>query len=120
MKFLLYIVCCDDDQREEKFQQLQRLQQLGDTLVSMWSTPTVRRKTKIVCTIGPSTNTKEMICVRLITEANNNQEDQIQQKGKQSFKPMPYTGLACLKARVCSYSTKSKCQLSRELVDSGG
>ncbi|KAK3180234.1 hypothetical protein Dsin_000123 [Dipteronia sinensis] len=47
--------------REEKFQQLQRPQQLGDTSVSMWSTPTVRRMTKIVCTIGPSTNTKEMI-----------------------------------------------------------
>ncbi|KAL8534499.1 hypothetical protein ACS0TY_010496 [Phlomoides rotata] len=27
----------------------------------MWSKPTVRRKTKIVCTIGPSTNTREMI-----------------------------------------------------------
>ena len=27
----------------------------------MWSKPNVRRKTKIVCTIGPSTNTKEMI-----------------------------------------------------------
>ncbi|KAI9160475.1 hypothetical protein LWI28_008405 [Acer negundo] len=51
----------DLPKREEKFQQLQRLQQLGDTSVSMWSTPTVRRKTKIVCTIGPSTNTKEMI-----------------------------------------------------------
>ncbi|TXG71051.1 hypothetical protein EZV62_005986 [Acer yangbiense] len=51
----------DLPKREEKFQQLQRLQQLGDTSASMWSTPTVRRKTKIVCTIGPSTNTKEMI-----------------------------------------------------------
>lgn len=27
----------------------------------MWSKPMVKRKTKIVCTIGPSTNTKEMI-----------------------------------------------------------
>ncbi|KAL0728865.1 hypothetical protein Bca4012_024958 [Brassica carinata] len=27
----------------------------------MWSKPTVRRKTKIVCTVGPSTNTREMI-----------------------------------------------------------
>ncbi|KAL8534500.1 hypothetical protein ACS0TY_010496 [Phlomoides rotata] len=35
--------------------------QLGDTSVGMWSKPTVRRKTKIVCTIGPSTNTREMI-----------------------------------------------------------
>lgn len=40
------------------------LRQLGgDTSVGMgmWSKPTVRRKTKIVCTIGPSTNTREMI-----------------------------------------------------------
>jgi pyruvate kinase len=29
--------------------------------VGVWSKPTVRRKTKIVCTIGPSTNTREMI-----------------------------------------------------------
>ena len=29
--------------------------------MSMWTKPTVRRKTKIVCTIGPSTNTREMI-----------------------------------------------------------
>lgn len=29
--------------------------------MGMWSKPTVRRKTKIVCTIGPSTNTREMI-----------------------------------------------------------
>lgn len=27
----------------------------------MWSKPTFKRKTKIVCTIGPSTDTKEMI-----------------------------------------------------------
>jgi pyruvate kinase len=33
----------------------------GDTSVGMWSKPTVKRKTKIVCTIGPSTNTREMI-----------------------------------------------------------
>ena len=37
------------------------LQQLGDTSVGMWSKPTFRRKTKVVCTIGPSTNTREMI-----------------------------------------------------------
>ncbi|OWM79611.1 hypothetical protein CDL15_Pgr023023 [Punica granatum] len=37
------------------------MQQLGDASVAMWSKPTVGRKTKIVCTIGPSTNTKEMI-----------------------------------------------------------
>ncbi|KAD2805430.1 hypothetical protein E3N88_38807 [Mikania micrantha] len=33
--------------------------QKGDTF--MWSRPMVKRKAKIVCTIGPSTNTKEMI-----------------------------------------------------------
>jgi hypothetical protein len=37
------------------------IQQYGDASGGMWSKPTVRRKTKIVCTIGPSTNTKEMI-----------------------------------------------------------
>lgn len=37
------------------------MQQFGDTSVGMWSKPTVRRKTKIVCTVGPSTNTREMI-----------------------------------------------------------
>ncbi|XP_060203769.1 plastidial pyruvate kinase 2 [Lycium barbarum] len=46
---------------EEQLQYLQAIQQLGDTSVGMWSKPTVRRKTKIVCTIGPSTNTREMI-----------------------------------------------------------
>lgn len=46
---------------EEEFQQLRGLQQFGDTSVGMWSKPTVRRKTKVVCTIGPSTNTREMI-----------------------------------------------------------
>lgn len=42
-------------------QHLQGIPQPGDTSVGMWSKPTDRRKTKIVCTIGPSTNTKEMI-----------------------------------------------------------
>jgi len=37
------------------------LQQVGNVSGGMWSKPLVRRKTKIVCTIGPSTNTKEMI-----------------------------------------------------------
>ncbi|KAL2558672.1 Plastidial pyruvate kinase 2 [Forsythia ovata] len=46
---------------EEHVQNLQGIQHLGDTSVGMWSKPTVRRKTKIVCTIGPSTNTREMI-----------------------------------------------------------
>lgn len=35
--------------------------QLNDTSMGVWSKPTVRRKTKIVCTIGPSTNTREQI-----------------------------------------------------------
>ncbi|KAL1565532.1 putative protein kinase [Salvia divinorum] len=39
----------------------QVIPQLGDTSVGVWSKPMVRRKTKIVCTIGPSTDTKEMI-----------------------------------------------------------
>lgn len=45
----------------EQFQLLRGVQQMGDTSISMWSKPTVRRKTKIVCTIGPSTDTREMI-----------------------------------------------------------
>ncbi|XP_052200998.1 plastidial pyruvate kinase 2 [Diospyros lotus] len=51
----------DMPKMEEQIQYLQGIQQLGDNSVSMWSKPTVRRKTKIVCTIGPSTNTREMI-----------------------------------------------------------
>ncbi|GFZ06410.1 plastidic pyruvate kinase beta subunit 1 [Actinidia rufa] len=46
---------------EEQMQLLRGIMQPGDTPASMWSKPTVRRKTKIVCTIGPSTNTREMI-----------------------------------------------------------
>lgn len=49
------------DQGEEQYLRLRGIQQLGETSVGMWSKPTVRRKTKIVCTIGPSTNTREMI-----------------------------------------------------------
>ncbi|KAF7131501.1 hypothetical protein RHSIM_Rhsim09G0202700 [Rhododendron simsii] len=49
----------DVPKMEEKIQYLR--EQLGDSSMSMWAKPTVRRKTKIVCTIGPSTNTKEMI-----------------------------------------------------------
>ncbi|XP_073130377.1 plastidial pyruvate kinase 2 [Henckelia pumila] len=45
----------------EKNQYMQEIQQLENTSAGMWSKPMVRRKTKIVCTIGPSTNTKEMI-----------------------------------------------------------
>ncbi|KAG5558726.1 hypothetical protein RHGRI_008624 [Rhododendron griersonianum] len=39
----------------------EQIQQLGETSVSLWSKPIARRKTKIICTIGPSTNTREMI-----------------------------------------------------------
>lgn len=46
-------------QAEEQNQYSQAVPQLSGS--SIWSKPTVRRKTKIVCTIGPSTNTKEMI-----------------------------------------------------------
>lgn len=46
---------------QEKFQHLQAQQLLDATPVGVWSKPIVRRKTKIVCTIGPSTNTREMI-----------------------------------------------------------
>ena len=51
----------DDSKIEEELQHLRGMQQLGDTSVGMWSKPTFRRKTKVVCTIGPSTNTREMI-----------------------------------------------------------
>ncbi|XP_054790843.1 plastidial pyruvate kinase 2-like [Prosopis cineraria] len=51
----------DDLKIEEQLQHLRGIQQFGDTSAGMWSKPTVRRKTKIVCTIGPSTNTREMI-----------------------------------------------------------
>ncbi|CAN8244511.1 unnamed protein product [Cochlearia groenlandica] len=47
--------------REEQLERLLELQRFNDTSVGVWSKPTVRRKTKIVCTIGPSTNTREMI-----------------------------------------------------------
>lgn len=48
-------------QEEENFQHLKAIQQLATSANGVWSKPNVRRKTKIVCTIGPSTNTKEMI-----------------------------------------------------------
>ncbi|XP_059667160.1 plastidial pyruvate kinase 2 [Cornus florida] len=51
----------DIPKTEEQIQHLPGIQHLGDTSVGMWSKPTVGRKTKIVCTIGPSTNTREMI-----------------------------------------------------------
>ncbi|KAJ0971848.1 hypothetical protein J5N97_019807 [Dioscorea zingiberensis] len=46
---------------EEQFRYLKGIQQLSDASSGVWSKPNVRRKTKIVCTIGPSTNTREMI-----------------------------------------------------------
>ncbi|KAL1552792.1 putative protein kinase [Salvia divinorum] len=46
---------------EEQDQYVQGIPQPGGTSGAIWSKPTVGRKTKIVCTIGPSTNTKEMI-----------------------------------------------------------
>ncbi|KAG2299183.1 hypothetical protein Bca4012_010744 [Brassica carinata] len=52
----------DVPNREEQFERLLEMQKFSDTSVgSMWSKPTARRKTKIVCTVGPSTNTREMI-----------------------------------------------------------
>ncbi|XP_027103652.1 plastidial pyruvate kinase 2 [Coffea arabica] len=51
----------DSHKTEEHIQPLHEIQQFGDTSLGMWSKPIVRRKTKIVCTIGPSTNTREMI-----------------------------------------------------------
>lgn len=46
---------------EQADDEILNLQERADTAVGMWSKPTVKRKTKIVCTIGPSTNTREMI-----------------------------------------------------------
>ncbi|KAH7651528.1 Pyruvate kinase protein [Dioscorea alata] len=46
---------------EEQFRHLKGMQQLNDGSSGVWLKPNVRRKTKIVCTIGPSTNTREMI-----------------------------------------------------------
>ncbi|KAG0490616.1 hypothetical protein HPP92_007479 [Vanilla planifolia] len=37
------------------------VEQLGEASAGVWAKPNARRKTKIVCTIGPSTNTREMI-----------------------------------------------------------
>ncbi|KAF2596714.1 hypothetical protein F2Q68_00008222 [Brassica cretica] len=51
----------DVPNREEQLERFLEMQKFSDTSVGMWSKPTVRRKTKIVCTVGPSTNTREMI-----------------------------------------------------------
>ncbi|KAK4384904.1 Plastidial pyruvate kinase [Sesamum angolense] len=57
----IYLGITHTVEAEEQIQYLQGIPQTGETSVGMWSKPTVRRKTKIVCTIGPSTNTREMI-----------------------------------------------------------
>ncbi|ERN05031.1 hypothetical protein AMTRI_Chr01g131660 [Amborella trichopoda] len=46
---------------KDDFPHLVGAQLHGDVSVGIWSKPSVTRKTKIVCTIGPSTNTREMI-----------------------------------------------------------
>ncbi|WJX66122.1 putative protein kinase [Trifolium repens] len=51
----------DDIKIEEHLQRIRGVQPFGDTSNGIWSKPTFKRKTKIVCTIGPSTDTKEMI-----------------------------------------------------------
>jgi pyruvate kinase len=54
-------VICFLLQEEANFQHLKAIQQLATAANGVWSKPNVRRKTKIVCTIGPSTNTRDMI-----------------------------------------------------------
>ncbi|KNA14594.1 hypothetical protein SOVF_105980 [Spinacia oleracea] len=51
----------DDTQVEEQFEYLSGTHLLGEAANGGWSKPIVGRKTKIVCTIGPSTDTREMI-----------------------------------------------------------
>ncbi|KAL9240504.1 hypothetical protein vseg_014714 [Gypsophila vaccaria] len=46
---------------DEQLPYLKGISHNGEASMGMWSKPIVRRKTKIVCTIGPSTNTREMI-----------------------------------------------------------
>ncbi|XP_020577583.1 plastidial pyruvate kinase 2 [Phalaenopsis equestris] len=46
---------------EEVVKKLETVQKIGEVSSGVWSKPNVRRKTKIVCTIGPSTDTMEMI-----------------------------------------------------------
>jgi cytochrome bd-type quinol oxidase subunit 1 len=48
-------------QEEASFQHLKAIQQLATAANGVWSKPNVRRKTKIVCTVSPSANTREMI-----------------------------------------------------------
>eukprot|EP01018_Ginkgo_biloba_P008094 Gb_24759 [translate_table: standard] len=49
---------------------IEEVQQLEAKVVGMWTKPSVQRKTKIVCTIGPSTSTPEMI-QKLVEEGMN-------------------------------------------------
>ncbi|XP_050254688.1 plastidial pyruvate kinase 2 isoform X2 [Quercus robur] len=51
----------DVPKRVEQFEHVDVQELLDNPVGSMWLKPIVRRKTKIVCTIGPSTNTREMI-----------------------------------------------------------
>ncbi|KAM3682103.1 hypothetical protein ACJW30_12G046600 [Castanea mollissima] len=51
----------DVPKRLEQFEHVDVQELLDNPVGSMWTKPIVRRKTKIVCTIGPSTNTREMI-----------------------------------------------------------
>ncbi|RWW33503.1 hypothetical protein GW17_00001783 [Ensete ventricosum] len=51
----------DLSKEEEQYQHLKSIQQVGEVPNGLWPKPNVMRKTKIVCTIGPSTNTREMI-----------------------------------------------------------
>ncbi|KAK9663629.1 hypothetical protein RND81_O263500 [Saponaria officinalis] len=46
---------------EERLPHLSGISHVQEAAPGIWSKPIVRRKTKIVCTIGPSTNTREMI-----------------------------------------------------------
>ncbi|KMZ60205.1 Pyruvate kinase [Zostera marina] len=58
---LVLPVSPEDVPKEEEVKHPSDVQLLGDTFPGVWSKPIVRRKTKIVCTIGPSTDTREMI-----------------------------------------------------------
>ncbi|MQL84959.1 hypothetical protein Taro_017480 [Colocasia esculenta] len=51
----------DLPEEEDTFQHLKGIQKWAETSSGMWTRPSVGRKTKIVCTIGPSTSTREMI-----------------------------------------------------------
>lgn len=52
---------CLSFQEEEQIDYLTGIHHLGEAATGVWSKPIVGRKTKIVCTIGPSTDSREMI-----------------------------------------------------------